>query len=64
MRESIKKKHDGKHNVVIFKEGDFATMAISGNDHMSLDPRRMLVKIYKVVKNNIYQLQCKHGIIN
>ena len=64
VRESMKKKHDGKHNVMIFKEGDFATVAITGNDRMSLDPRRMLVKIYKVVKNNTYQLQCKHGMIN
>ena len=54
MRESMKKKHDSKKNVVVFEEGDFATVLITGNDRTSLDLRRILVKIYKVVKHNNY----------
>ena len=63
MREIMRKKHDGKKNVVVFTEGEFATLAITGSDRASLDMRRILVKIVDVPKFNIYQLQCEHGIL-
>ena len=56
MRETMRKKHDGKKNVVVFTEGEFATLVITGSDRTLLDMRRILVKIVDVPKFNIYQL--------
>ena len=60
----MKKKHDGTKNVVTFKEGDFASLAIPAGDRTALDDHRMFVKIIKVPRDNIYILQCEHGILN
>ena len=63
-RELMKKKHDGKHNVVTFRKGDFATIAIHGNDRTSLDYRRMLVKIIDVPRQDTYKLLSIHGVLD
>ena len=63
VRESMRKKHDAKKNVVVFSEGDFATLAVTGNDRTSLDSRRLLVKIIEVPSYNVYKLQCKYGVL-
>ena len=43
----MRKKHNAKKNVVVFSEGDFATLSLTGSERTSLDQRRILVKIYK-----------------
>ena len=63
MRERIKKKYNTKHNIITFKEGDFATLVIEGNDRTATNPRRMLVKIYEVVREDVYKLQYIYGIL-
>ena len=59
----MRKKHDAKKTVVVFSEGDFATLSLTGSERTSLDQRRILVKILKVYKFNSYVCQCEHGIL-
>ena len=61
---AMKKKHDGKRNVVTFAKGDFATLVIASGDRTGVDPKRMNVKIVKVLRDDVYKLQCEWGIIN
>ena len=63
-RELMKRKHDGRHNVVTFKKGDFATIAIHGNDRTLLDYRHMLVKIIDVPRQDTYKLLSIHGVLD
>ena len=41
---------------MIFDEGDFATLVILSGDRTPLDAKRMVVKIVKVLRANIYTL--------
>ena len=54
----MKKKHDGKRNIMIFDEGDFATLVIPSDNRTPLDAKQIVVKIIKVLRANIYTLQC------
>ena len=63
-RAAMKKRHDRSKNVVIFKDGDFATVAIPANDRTPLDARRLTVKVIGVPKDDVYKLQCRHGILD
>ena len=53
---AIKKKHNGKRNVITFAKGDFATLAIASGDRTGVDPKRINVKIVKVLKDDVYKL--------
>ena len=52
----MRKKHDAEKNVVVFSEGDFATLSLTGSERTALDQRRILVKILEVPKFNSYVL--------
>ena len=41
---------------MIFDKGDFATLVIPSGDCTLLDAKRMVVKIVKVLRANIYTL--------
>ena len=52
----MKKKYNGKFNVVMFEEGDFAMLKIPSGDRTSLDDRRLAIKIIGIPKSDVYTL--------
>ena len=56
MCEGIRKKYNAKKNVIIYAEGEFTILALTSSDRVSLDQRRLLVKITKMLKFNCYKL--------
>ena len=62
-RDVMQKKYNASHRVVIFKEGDYASMAIPKEDRVPTDNLRMIVKIIKAPHQNRYRVQSRYGII-
>ena len=62
-REGMQKKYDASHKVVVFKEGDFATLAIPKENRVPLDNLRMIVKILEIPRYNRHRLQSQYGIL-
>ena len=53
---AIKRKHNRKQNIVIFKKGDFVLLVIPKDDCTSLDNQQIDIKIIYILKNNLYIL--------
>ena len=62
-REKMQQKYNASHKVVVFKEGDFASMAIPKENRAPTDNLRMIVKILEIPRYNRHRVQSIHGVI-
>ena len=62
-REKMQKKYNASHAVVVFKEGDYASLAIPKENRAPTDNLRMSVKVLEAPHRNRYRVQSKYGII-
>ena len=62
-REKMQKKYNASHKIIIFKENDFASMAIPKENRAPTDNLRMMVKILKIPRQNRHKVQSRYGVI-
>ena len=63
VREKIKRKYNGSHQIHIFKVGDIFTIVISSKDRAVIDASRMKAQIVTISHENRYKLQTEYGIL-
>ena len=62
-REKMQKKYNASHKIVIFKEGEFASMVIPKEDRAPSDNLRIIVKILAIPLYSRHRVQSLYGII-
>ena len=59
----MRKKYNASHKIVVFKEGDFASLVIPKENRVSTDNLQIIVKILEAPHENRYRVQSMYGII-
>lgn len=63
VREKMKERYNGSHQIHTFKVGDIVTVAIPSKDRAVTDAPRMEAQIVAIPHENRYKLQTEYGVL-